>query len=479
MRCFQLKAMRTKKQLALSIILLLLVFFHSDITFAGPYLDSAHGDTSSGVNRSSTASLGYTRANCGHCHEQHASIGGSEPAPVSGNPSPFALFSDNFSNDATGPYDPADNFCFYCHVSVGAVQTEGGIINRQYSNTFGCSNSLGASSIIDAFNLRSYHNLEDIQGFAASNFTFFESSSNPCVACHNPHLARRNREYPSDPDYTAISKPTDHENLWGTVDTMGSIYNNSYEPLFCNDSHIDREPAASSDAVQGRANTPDYVGFCTDCHTPTATIYSNTLGRNLRKIDWGNGGEKHGVQLTDGHDFQASGHIITPRIGGGGLVQPPYSANDVGSDYVLSCMDCHEPHGSSNIMLLRSRVNGGELDISITAPDVKIGMANSAIDDIGYLCLRCHYDDKAGKEAGLLGSFNQTVDNHWRYVHHADATGYDAPYGGSLTGTCGNLNCHSWSGGGMARPLCSDCHFHGSVINITVGSQTGSTRKTF
>jgi len=87
---FQLKARRTKKQLVSSIIVLLLVFFYSDITFAGPYLNSAHGNTTYGVNRSSMASLGYARANCAHCHEQHASIGGAEPAPTGGSPSPFA-----------------------------------------------------------------------------------------------------------------------------------------------------------------------------------------------------------------------------------------------------------------------------------------------------------------------------------------------------------------------------------------------------
>ncbi|CAD7783696.1 MAG: hypothetical protein KCCBMMGE_02103 [Candidatus Methanoperedenaceae archaeon GB37] len=51
-----------------------------------------------------------------------------------------------------------------------------------------------------AFNQNSYHNLYDIWEFAKTNFSsFFKEDSNPCSACHNVHLAKRNKEHKSDP----------------------------------------------------------------------------------------------------------------------------------------------------------------------------------------------------------------------------------------------------------------------------------------
>ena len=71
-------------------------FFSCSLVYAGPYLDSAHGNSSYGVKRSITELSDYARGNCAHCHEMHASIGGAEPEPASGSASPFCLFADNF-----------------------------------------------------------------------------------------------------------------------------------------------------------------------------------------------------------------------------------------------------------------------------------------------------------------------------------------------------------------------------------------------
>ena len=91
-------------------------FIYPDMLESGAYLNSAHGNKVYGVNRIATANFGYSRGNCAHCHEQHASINGSEPNPVSGSPSSYLLFADNFTNQS-------DNFCFYCHKGSGSIQT--------------------------------------------------------------------------------------------------------------------------------------------------------------------------------------------------------------------------------------------------------------------------------------------------------------------------------------------------------------------
>lgn len=267
-KIFQLSPKSPTVQSRSYIFLLALLIFLScgRMLSAGPYLNSAHGDTSYGVNRASTATLGYARANCAHCHEQHASIDGTEPAPAGGSPSPFALFADNFNNIiTTGPYSQADNICFYCHINTGAAQTEGGITNNQYSNTFGGYTTYSATDILGAFNLSSsYHNLYDIQRFAETKFSFFKETSNPCVACHNPHLAKRNKAYPADPTYTAISRPTDHEKLWGDDANERMSNYTSYRPPYYFGSTATYEP--NNSALHDGSLVPDYNAFCLDCH---------------------------------------------------------------------------------------------------------------------------------------------------------------------------------------------------------------------
>lgn len=405
-------------------VVILLFFLLCQTVWAGSYLDSAHGDLNNGVFRTAMDILGYARGNCGHCHEMHASIEGSEPAPASGAPAPFTLFSTNFDTTAIpGSYLESDNFCFYCHNSNGSAQK---VDNYDYSRVFGCASG-GPTSIFSAFNQTSYHNLEDILNFADDKFSsWFKEYSNPCNACHNPHLAKRNCSNPDNPLLSSMSKPSDHFSLWGTTELMSAY---SYEAPYCS-GPANREPGGT--AVYDGSKTPDYVGFCTDCHNTSNTIHSATLFGNLEKINWTFSGDKHGQQARDSSNSTDVD-----------FVEPYLAASATNSNFVLSCLDCHEPHGSQNIMLIRRRVNGGNLG----------GAVSSSSNTLGYLCTRCHKDD-ADAGTGLL--------NEWEFVHHNSG---DAPY--PNPNHCGH--CHSMGGmdgmdgEGMENPPpipCLNCHFH-------------------
>ncbi len=367
--------------------------------YSGAYKNSAHGNTIYGVNRSSVSGYGYSRGNCAHCHEQHTSISGSEPAPSSGTPSKFCLFADNFnSNKQTGPYTQSDNFCFYCHVSSGSQQSEGGITNYQYSNTFGGYTTNFVSDILGAFNLDSnsstypgsYHNLYDIQRFAKDKFNFFKADSNPCTACHNPHLAKRNKANPKDASYTAISRPTDHDNLWGDDATERmSKYSNYRAPYYYGSTTLYEPGGVTSN---DGSEMPDYNTFCLDCHqyqvptTQSASMNPNTPSGYLTAINWGPTGDMHGAapRLFDigGGPQRCSGTIIAP-----------YSNSPVNSNYLLSCLDCHEPHGSKlystrpSSYLLRKEINNNV-----------VGGCGPAQENFceSYFCYSCHTNNHAG-----------------------------------------------------------------------------------
>ncbi len=401
------------KMKTIFVCLMTLMFLGSGLAYAaGPYTNSAHGNTSYGVYRNSTTQ--YGTGNCAHCHEQHASIGGTEPTPNTldaAGPDKFCLLANNFDTTATtGAYVQDDNVCFYCHYGTGTYQSSA-FSNYTYSITFGGNSDTTPATIFNAFNSTSYHNLNDVLNFAkgASGWpSTFTADSNPCAACHNVHIAQRSCGKPSgsyDPTKSAISKPSDHNNLWGdeTGERMKAYADASpaktYQAPLWFGSATNHEPA--NNTTEDGSNLPDHVAFCTDCHNSSNTIYSTTLTRNLKTIDWDN--EVHGKGNADTY--------IT--------VDSPYTSGSGSLGYVLSCLDCHEPHGSPNAFLIRKEVNGGALGGSITTFDTT---------NWHYLCDRCHQDDKE-----LQGSCQE---DHYGHIHHSNTYGHDPYYTGGMCSGC-------------------------------------------
>jgi hypothetical protein len=419
-----------------------LMFLGGGFAYAGGYTDSAHGNSIYGVNRVDPFP-DYAIGNCAHCHEQHASIDGGEPAPAGGAPSGFCLLADNFDTTATtGTYTQDDNACFYCHTSTGYLQY-GGIDNNDYSSTF-ANGSSSTAGIMQAFNLKSYHNLNDVLNFAKGEWpSTFTDDSNPCIGCHNVHIAQRSCGKPTGSyslTQAAISKPSDHNNLWGNdAGERMNVYTSYYQaPYWSSPTYF--EPFSTNTITNG-SNLPDYVSFCTDCHDADNVIASTTLGENLKTIDWEtlgtgeSGGDKHGkkVATQDG----AGGYV--------NMVEPYDSAWGSSNGLVLACTDCHEPHGAPNVMLTRGTVNGSTVS----------GITSYSTTNWTNLCARCHDCDSSTK---------------LQDIHHN--TG--APY--PVVAQC--AACH---GGGGTPPIsCNNCHYHGADDSwVTTRGKTASGRRTF
>lgn len=405
-------------------------------SMAGQYLDSAHGSSVFGVNRSATSGKldGFATGNCTHCHETHASIDGAEPAPV-GGPASHTLFAESFNPARTvSPYLESDNLCFYCHSQITGQQ----VINQDYSTTFGGgADGSGPQSILDAFNLASYHNLYDIWNYMKSSpdyAAWFAKIGNPCSACHNSHLAKRNWDSGQTgfPLLSAISVPGNSGSLWGEEQLMSAYF--GYEAPYALSDTLEPDGFGTSNG----SNTPDYVGFCTSCHDQDNTMFSTTLNRDLKKINWGQISlypDKHGALARNGTD-----HFREPYL----------SSSAIQNNFFLSCLDCHEAHGSENSMLVRRRINGEDLE----------GIIDS-LDTMGYVCRRCHTDDLAA--AAGTGSANR-----WEYIHHLAA---DAPYSESIC-----TDCHD-AADGSTPVACGNCHGHG--MDDSWAGVRSTARKTF
>jgi predicted CXXCH cytochrome family protein len=327
-----------------------------------------------------------------------------------------------------------------CHVDSGAVQAGGYITNRSYSYRAGGWTADPLDDIKEAFSFTapaSSHNLKDISTFINGKWGY-TADSNPCVACHDPHaaqgdpLASPNSTKSSGTRGLLVSRPSQHAstpwNLWG--DDMLD-YTTNYQAPFRFGTTSAYEPDGST--TQDGSNLTDFNTFCSDCHNATNTIYSTNLGRNLRTIDWEN--EKHG-----------KGNANTSLCG-----DNPYPSGGSGLGKVLSCLDCHEPHGSSNAFLIREEVNGVALGGTI---------GSFSTTNWHYLCDRCHQDDK---------EINASCQEDHYYISHHVNTGCnsDRPYNPSSCSTC-----HGGGGGGggdctsgRSKMICTDCHFHGSSVS--------------
>ncbi|MBE9485560.1 MAG: hypothetical protein IMY82_00140, partial [Chloroflexi bacterium] len=113
-------ALRTSVKKLLGLTFLLSMLFSPQTVSAGPYADSAHGNTDYGVERTTLAALvpPYLQGNCGHCHEQHTAVADGH-----------LLLADSFSGATTNSYSQSDSACFACHACVGSLQA-GGITNN-------------------------------------------------------------------------------------------------------------------------------------------------------------------------------------------------------------------------------------------------------------------------------------------------------------------------------------------------------------
>jgi cytochrome c553 len=171
----------------------------------------------------------------------------------------------------------------------------------------------------------------------------------------------------------------------------------TYQPPYMYGSTTTYEPD-SSPAHNGSL-MPDYNALCLDCHS-NADVYSTPLGRYLKMIKWGIDGDMHGGAP------RYSGQYVTNAT-----LKPPYdtTAGGTSPNYVLSCLDCHEPHGSilapdyvpPSSYLLRKAINGERVGGTTSGPAQYINLEWNW--SVLKICQRCHnVSQHCGSDIGCL-----------------------------------------------------------------------------
>jgi predicted CXXCH cytochrome family protein len=309
---------------------------------------------------------------------------------------------------ASGPYPgmtraPRETLCFDCH-------TEGGVRNDAISGP-----EL-ADDIEQAFAFAETHDL-------GANFTWGgKDYTLECVSCHNVHLVNGKFWDADAGDKTPVTRfPPDapeHLEPWGDEPgekmddfaalgegTGGWYYSKARGGVIVWDQHGVYQPPKKGSGYDFEFDgdvLPDYATFCLDCHT-------YRMSPANPPVNWGQGiectdnsvdppdqriecGAQHGLRPANkpyawdpDSEFYGSGGTPDPIFhepyvqrgrGAGHFLRWPYEPAErhAGINFVLSCTDCHEAHGSNLPSMLRTNPNNG----------VGSGTWN-------VMCNNCHY----------------------------------------------------------------------------------------
>lgn len=367
-------AMKSK---AILLIVIAFTLLASVLAYATPpYDDSAHGNTTYGVLWTTGAI--YTQGHCGQCHTQHFSEMGAVP------PYNFALFYDDWISKG-------DLFCYRCHSALADAKQP--VTNYPYCVTFGGRAEFYANIRKQFCNdnstaavCGSKHHLGCVRNFIKNDAYGwgFNSDADPCVACHPPHAAQRNYPVAIDGEgklNTAIRRPPDYKStlsadlLWGDdanerMSSYAASVGGTYQSPYYGDTTSGRYEPSGTTLTSDGSDLPDYVTFCMDCHQYAQ--YDTERSANVKAIDWS-------------QDIHGGTQANTCNSGGSyeGTTKAPYT--DPNANYVLSCLDCHEPHGThTRLHLIRRMINGQDVATDSTADGC------DAVPDYAEICEQCH-----------------------------------------------------------------------------------------
>lgn len=313
----------------LTVCLVAVVGF-AGLSKAQAYVNSAHGNSSTGVERFelgiTPGKAGYAIGNCVHCHEEHGTMRGSEPPIVSGGPDIYLGF------------EVEEDLCYGCHSPGAGVEPAGRDVRDK----------------IETDILKTYsHDPTSALYSHRANETSVDSISTDkhveCTDCHNPHEAKTENDGLVGPRTKGSNAIGANSPLRGVSGVEFSGYPNEWTTTLTTWNAIDPSNYTFTDPA-----TMEYQ-ICFKCHT---SFSGNT-------DDWDGAAPSSSLAWTDvAMEFDpgnASRHpvvrdIVIDNLNALQLEGDPYKWNPGQTMY---CSDCHGsdddgmtndrygPHGSS------------------------------------------------------------------------------------------------------------------------------------
>jgi hypothetical protein len=378
--------------------------------WAGTYATSAHagsGTPDNGLSRIATTA--YATGSCAHCHEQHASIDGSEPNPT-GGPDPYLGM------------ELEQNLCQACHTASGSV-----------------SDSIPTPNNIKTDITKTYSHagtLSDSLHRANENFDNFTASAHvECTDCHNPHVARKGNH------------------------TAGNRYQTASGNLIANSTVTGASPLEGvSGATQGYGgastswSTPSQASYTLQTATKEYEIcYKCHSGANANLTSWDNAEVAvftESAAWTDtGLEFNPNNASYHPIVQASPHpLNSAQLANGWAPGDTMYCSDCHAgdstaagPHGSASKWMLVGTYKNWPFTLA-TDNGISSGGTYASINGVGTSTTFCH-------NCHPTVSTNDThaENSHW----------------GSLKGRC--TNCHIRVPHGGKADRLTNANFSGTM----------------
>ncbi len=379
---------------------------------------------------------------CGNCHQPGSAAVGApqfytDSASYETSAHGSTLCSDCHDVHGTaGPF-PAmtlagqETLCYGCHTE-GMVQNDALANNRP-------GGYVSADDVEEAFAKSRKHDLGAAFSVGGGDYTL------ECVSCHNVHLVT-GKYWDALEVKSPVTRFTANTEVWGdeagekmddfaarASGTGGWYYSVARGRVAVSDQPAKYQPPKAGngwDQEYPGDVVPDYTTFCLDCHS------SQTSG-SVGPINWGQGigcgwpeppgpgyvnwvtcSSPHGLALAarpsywgDVGMYGSSGNPdpifsepgVTRGRGAGHFMRWPYDSvhKNAGVNFVMSCTDCHEAHGSNRGGMIRERFNvNANGDCGTGGNPAPDGENCSDGGNWNSFCNACHYY-YGGQHAGM------------------------------------------------------------------------------
>lgn len=229
--------------------------------------------------------------------------------------------------------------------------------------------------------------------------------------------------------------------------------------------------------------------ICTYCHSSTGQSHYDEVDGQIKDSSgnlWANsaGGFQYMAAITGANSY-ATAQTITSKhkvdSSDGTLVSIPGGSTSTNGTIQLTCVSCHDPHGTSNSRLLVTSVTiynaagtgWTTTPTSVTPISITVNnpLAQESVtyndDGITTFCGACHtdyYQTAAGSGETTSGTYTPGLYRHRMGMPASGASGFNAAYFVLPTPTTGDVTCLT-------------CHYaHGTRANVSASTYAnGST----
>lgn len=423
--------------------------------------DSCHNTTSVHIGTDSKRlKSGYDNdngnTNCNNCHissPENKFYTGSSDYELSAHNNLKCTDCHDIHNSTYKAMTKGDrqNLCYQCHKDP----MSGGILNDALSNNRP-GGYISSNDIQEAFSKSEKHDLGTLFNIDNKQYSL------ECVSCHNIHIIT-GKYWDAQNGKSPVTRFTNVKDVWGNnvgekmndFAALGSgsggwYFSVARGGLINFDKSAIYQPPLSGSGYEFEYSgdiLPDYTTFCLDCHT------YRTSDANP-PVNWGQGipctgnsvdppnqrvecGAQHGLgaankpyYTTDLGLLGANGNPdpifnqsgVTRGRGVGHFMRWPYETAQriAGINFVMSCTDCHEAHGSNRGSMIRERFstnsNGG----------CGVGSNGQNCADAGNwneYCNACHYYYGGQHDGMSCGSASCHEVNSLHRIIHNTASG--------------------------------------------------------